>query len=809
MSDKVTFDHCPICSVTCKCSKCKRRLKALACELKRLSIEQGVDAAKTEFDNIKNAYTRPIAYGKGKPHRRSSDASFATDVSSTINSQPDKGVQPFKSKAGGRNSGDGLIQVKKVAVTEFPREILPKGNVDLDPGTNEDYLTIYTVDGSYLKEEDAPSVPSKPNTIIDPAAVPEDGNVDYCQHCRLPGSLVCCDLCPRAYHSDCRKEGDNGKDLENGRWECHKCVRERHGLPEYKLTGSESQDKFLKAYENLKTVEGDDLTALSVLCKMHEMVSKLMKSDFGYIFGLPVSSDDYPDYPKVVKNPMDLGAVATRLVNGYYKKFFSSEQPWAQVHLAVLRDIELIWHNCMLFNHRGSAVYRMAKVTRRLMIGMKRQSLDRDLSPITKEKIDTYVKDLERNREKIAKATKRPVSRQQIVAKGHGGVPKKVAVLDPDTGMVVKIYSTIKNAALAAGYMSGRRKHKSEFPLVNYHTVKTLISRSAENPNATLFGYRWLDYDTLRDCGVWFSLPDEAEEPVVIEMTHGDAIYIFRSVDEALSCPRIPSLLSGDVVRKGKLRKELRQLKEGGDSVSCSGVRWRRLKPLARNTSLIDTEITLAPFYAGGEERRSSYQSEYLPESVTIVKEDVTIRRALAGFETASAAFADWEVSCKSCPTMSASEIARSQFDTYYLNGERNVDGIMWKTFEKKTPQPISMSAAKEPKHTVSVLADKTKAGDTANKLKQASTDVAPTMDDAEQTEAKATAGASEEEFASAAGSDMAHEDGSNGESNQATDTAKSEHSENPNGGTEEVSEGGEDDDDDDENRSRKKRRLV
>ena len=747
---------------------------------------------------------------KGKSQRRSSNASFATDVSSTINSQPDKGVQPFKSKAGGRNSGDGLIQVKKVAATEFPREMLPKGKYrDLDPGTNEDYLTVYTADGSYLKEEDALPVSSKPNDITVPSAVAEDGNTDHCHECRQPGSLVCCDICPRAYHSGCRKEGEDGKELENGRWECHRCVRERQGLPEYELTGSEFQDKFLKAYENLKTVEGDDLTALSVLCKMQEMVSKLMKSEFGYVFALPVSSETYPDYPKVVKNPMDLGTVTTRLVSGYYKKFFSSEQPWAHVHSAVLRDIELIWHNCMLYNHRGSSVYGMAKVMQRLMIGMKRQSLDCDLSPIAKEKFNTYVKDLERKREIIVKATKRPASRQQIMVKGHGGVAKKVAILDPDTGMVVKIYSTIRNAALAAEHMAGRRKHKSEFPLVNYHTVKTLISRSAENPNATLFGYRWLDYDTLRDGGVWFSLPDESEEPVVIEMTYGDAIYIFRSIDEALSCPRIPSLLSRDVVRRGKLRNDLRQLKEGGDGVSCSGLRWRRLKPLARNTSLIDTEITLAPFYAGGEERSSSYQSEYLPERITIVKEDVTIRRALAGFETASSAFADWEMSCKSCPTMSASEISRSQFDTYYFNGERNVDGIMWKTFEKTTLSSVSMSAAKEPKHTVTVITDEIKVNDTSNEFKLASNDVAPTMDGAEQTGTKGTAGGSEEDFASTARSDSAQEGGTGGESHQATNTAQSEHSENPNGATEEVSGGEKDDDDDDEHRSRKKRRLV
>jgi hypothetical protein len=53
-----------------------------------------------------------------------------------------------------------------------------------------------------------------------------------------------------------------------------------------------------------------------------------------------------PDYPSVVRNPMDLGTVRSRLVTGQYGT--------AQ---EVAADVALVWANCRRYNAAGSAIW--------------------------------------------------------------------------------------------------------------------------------------------------------------------------------------------------------------------------------------------------------------------------------------------------------------------------------------------------------------------------------------------------------------------------------------------------------------------
>ncbi|MES1907612.1 MAG: hypothetical protein MHM6MM_000696 [Cercozoa sp. M6MM] len=57
-----------------------------------------------------------------------------------------------------------------------------------------------------------------------------------------------------------------------------------------------------------------------------------------------------PDYPRIVKHPMDLGTVANKLSSNEYgtcKEF--------------AEDVRLVWRNAMLFNRSGSAIYNAAE----------------------------------------------------------------------------------------------------------------------------------------------------------------------------------------------------------------------------------------------------------------------------------------------------------------------------------------------------------------------------------------------------------------------------------------------------------------
>ncbi|KAI8814617.1 hypothetical protein BJ742DRAFT_270956 [Cladochytrium replicatum] len=50
---------------------------------------------------------------------------------------------------------------------------------------------------------------------------------DHCSTCLLPGDLLCCDFCPRTFHSSCVEEGFLANELPEGVWECKICKANR------------------------------------------------------------------------------------------------------------------------------------------------------------------------------------------------------------------------------------------------------------------------------------------------------------------------------------------------------------------------------------------------------------------------------------------------------------------------------------------------------------------------------------------------------------------------------------------------------
>ena len=56
------------------------------------------------------------------------------------------------------------------------------------------------------------------------------------------------------------------------------------------------------------------------------------------------------DYPQIIKNPMDLGTVKSKLLSGKYKTYEE-----------VFADIQLIWDNCKLYNQAGSPITRICE----------------------------------------------------------------------------------------------------------------------------------------------------------------------------------------------------------------------------------------------------------------------------------------------------------------------------------------------------------------------------------------------------------------------------------------------------------------
>ncbi|GMI63615.1 global transcription factor group E4 [Hibiscus trionum] len=82
------------------------------------------------------------------------------------------------------------------------------------------------------------------------------------------------------------------------------------------------------------------------------LLGKLMKHKFGWVFNKPVDVKGLGlhDYYTIVKHPMDLGTVKTRLNKNWYK----SPREFAE-------DVRLTFSNAMLYNPKGQDVHIMAE----------------------------------------------------------------------------------------------------------------------------------------------------------------------------------------------------------------------------------------------------------------------------------------------------------------------------------------------------------------------------------------------------------------------------------------------------------------
>ena len=87
-----------------------------------------------------------------------------------------------------------------------------------------------------------------------------------------------------------------------------------------------------------------------LLCK--SLLSVAMRNPNAKAFLEPVDWKglDIPSYPKIIKRPMDLMTVQSKLDKGFYN-----------YSLEVDRDVNLIWSNKMTFNRDGSEYFVAAQ----------------------------------------------------------------------------------------------------------------------------------------------------------------------------------------------------------------------------------------------------------------------------------------------------------------------------------------------------------------------------------------------------------------------------------------------------------------
>ena len=82
------------------------------------------------------------------------------------------------------------------------------------------------------------------------------------------------------------------------------------------------------------------------------VLKKLMEAQYGPWFSEPVDPIklNIPDYPTIVKRPMDLGTIKRRLDSGSHYRTFHDFQV----------DVDLVWYNARLYNPQDHQVHQIA-----------------------------------------------------------------------------------------------------------------------------------------------------------------------------------------------------------------------------------------------------------------------------------------------------------------------------------------------------------------------------------------------------------------------------------------------------------------
>ncbi|TYH30043.1 hypothetical protein ES288_A01G062400v1 [Gossypium darwinii] len=159
---------------------------------------------------------------------------------------------------------------------------------------------------------------------------------------------------------------DNGNGVGNGSEFVEKEKRTPKANQYYKNSDFVLGKEKLKPVENKKKMKlnvgknnvrqvGDGVAAEKLSSRMFKscsnLLGKLMKHKFGWVFNKPVDVKGLGlhDYYSIVKHPMDLGTVKTRLNKNWYK----SPREFAE-------DVRLTFSNAMLYNPKGQDVHVMA-----------------------------------------------------------------------------------------------------------------------------------------------------------------------------------------------------------------------------------------------------------------------------------------------------------------------------------------------------------------------------------------------------------------------------------------------------------------
>lgn len=186
-----------------------------------------------------------------------------------------------------------------------------------------------------VSEDDAKEIDSY---ICDECKVQKDSTQEelYCV-CRTPYNesefYVGCDQCQGWYHGRCVGVTKAEADLL-ATYVCPNCRKASKGAPARDVTTRDAIPLGESEVESLK-----------------KLVKSLQTHKMAWPFRIPVSAADVPGYYEVIKEPMDLTTLATKLKMHQYKTLGE-----------FVKDVNKIFNNCRYYNPSDSPFFQCAEV---------------------------------------------------------------------------------------------------------------------------------------------------------------------------------------------------------------------------------------------------------------------------------------------------------------------------------------------------------------------------------------------------------------------------------------------------------------
>ncbi|XP_062852518.1 transcription intermediary factor 1-alpha isoform X2 [Trichomycterus rosablanca] len=161
----------------------------------------------------------------------------------------------------------------------------------------------------------------------------EDPNEDWCAVCQNGGELLCCDKCPKVFHLSCHIPTLTAS--PSGEWYCSFCRDLNSPEMEYD-TDSGGGSSNMKPDPDSETFTAVDRR------KCERMLLRIYCNELSTDFQEPITPLTMPEYSEIIKTPMDLSIVKSKLEGRGSASYRSTKD--------FVVDIRLIFKNCATFH---------------------------------------------------------------------------------------------------------------------------------------------------------------------------------------------------------------------------------------------------------------------------------------------------------------------------------------------------------------------------------------------------------------------------------------------------------------------------